>query len=249
MAAMKLVIWSVRIAALGLVLGVVAAFVAVGAGFGHRLGWWAYRDGFAVLGWVAWLGLGSVVISLLGLALGWSRVRGAVLMALIGVVLGGAVAWIPYQSRAVLRASVRLPDVTTDTVAPPAFVAAIEVRRASGARNSAEYDPDNAAVQARTYPDIAPVRLTVSPDVAFDRSVAVMRKMGLDLLAADKATGRIEATATTFWFGFKDDVVIRVKADPGGARVDIRSSSRVGGRDGGTNAARVRTIARRIGGG
>ncbi len=249
MAAMNLVIWSVRIAALGLVLGVVAAVVAVGAGFGHRLGWWAYRDGFAVLGWVAWLGLGSVAVSLLGLALGWSRVRGAVLMALIGVVLGGAVAWIPYQSRAVLRASVRLPDVTTDTQSPPPFVAAVEVRRAAGARNDVDYDPDNAAVQARTYPDILPVRLTLRPDEAFDRALSVVQALGLDVMAADKTAGRIEATATTFWFGFKDDVVIRVTTETSGARVDIRSSSRVGGRDGGTNAARVRKIARRIGGG
>lgn len=249
MTPMFLVIWSVRIAALGLVLGVLAAVVAVGAGFGHRLGWWAYRDGFAVLGWVAWLGLGSVAVSLLGLALGWSRVRGAVLMALIGVVLGGAVAWIPYQSRAVLRASVRLPDVTTDTQSPPPFVAVLEVRRAAGARNGVDYDPDNAAVQARAYPDILPVRLTLRPDEAFDRALAAVRALGLDVMAVDKTAGRIEATAMTFWFGFKDDVVIRVTTETGGARVDIRSSSRVGGRDGGTNAARVRKIARRIGGG
>ena len=64
--------------------------------------------------------------------------------------------------------------------------------------------------------------------------------MGWDLVASDPASGRIEATDTTFWFGFKDDIVIRVAAAPGGSRVDIRSLSRVGVSDVGTNAARIR---------
>jgi uncharacterized protein (DUF1499 family) len=63
--------------------------------------------------------------------------------------------------------------------------------------------------------------------------------MGLEVLAADENAGRIEAVATTRWFGFKDDVVVRVAAAPGGSRVDVRSLSRVGVSDVGTNAARI----------
>jgi uncharacterized protein (DUF1499 family) len=59
----------------------------------------------------------------------------------------------------------------------------------------------------------------------------------------NQAEGRIEATATTLWFGFKDDVVIRIAPSPGnGTRVDIRSVSRVGLSDLGTNARRIRTF-------
>jgi len=66
--------------------------------------------------------------------------------------------------------------------------------------------------------------------------------MGWDLVAADATAGRIEATDTTFWFGFKDDVVIRVRPAHGGSRVDVRSLSRVGVGVGdvGTNAKRIR---------
>lgn len=64
--------------------------------------------------------------------------------------------------------------------------------------------------------------------------------MGWDLVAADATAGRIEATDTTFWFGFKDDVVIRVRPADGGSRVDVRSLSRVGVGDVGTNAKRIR---------
>jgi len=60
------------------------------------------------------------------------------------------------------------------------------------------------------------------------------------LAASDPAAGRIEATDTTFWFGFKDDVVIRVSPVPNGSRVDVRSLLRVGGSDIGANAVRIR---------
>jgi hypothetical protein len=61
------------------------------------------------------------------------------------------------------------------------------------------------------------------------------------------AAGRIEATDTTFWFGFKDDVVIRVEADGAGSRVDVRSVSRVGVGDVGTNATRIRAYLQKLG--
>jgi len=78
------------------------------------------------------------------------------------------------------------------------------------------------------------------PDRAFDLALAALHEMGWDLVAADATAGRIEATDTTFWFGFKDDVVIRVRPADGGSRVDVRSLSRVGVGDVGTNAKRIR---------
>jgi uncharacterized protein (DUF1499 family) len=66
--------------------------------------------------------------------------------------------------------------------------------------------------------------------------------MGWDIVASDPAGGRIEATDTTFWFGFKDDVVVRVTPQPTGSRVDVRSLSRVGAGDLGANAGRVRAL-------
>ena len=51
---------------------------------------------------------------------------------------------------------------------------------------------------------------------------------------------RLEAVDTTFWFGFKDDVVVRVRPEETGSRVDARSASRVGKGDAGTNARRLR---------
>jgi uncharacterized protein (DUF1499 family) len=130
-------------------------------------------------------------------------------------------------------------DITTDTDRPPAFVAIVPLR--ADAANPIDYaGTEVGAKQRQGYPDIAPATLAVPPNQAFDRALAAARSMGWELVASDPASGRIEATDTTFWFGFKDDIVIRVAPAPGGSRVDIRSLSRVGVSDVGTNAARIR---------
>jgi len=91
--------------------------------------------------------------------------------------------------------------------------------------------------------------LSVPAGTAYGRALASARGMGWELVASDSTTGRIEATATTPWFGFKDDVVVRVRASAGGARLDLRSKSRVGLSDVGTNAARARVFLKLVEGG
>ncbi|MGQ0547830.1 MAG: DUF1499 domain-containing protein [Betaproteobacteria bacterium] len=96
-------------------------------------------------------------------------------------------------------------------------------------------------VQREAYPDIRPVVLAEPADKAFGRALAAAQAMGWEIVSRQPAAGRIEAVDTTFWFGFKDDVTVRVSAAPGGAsRVDVRSRSRVGRGDAGTNAKRIR---------
>ena len=100
--------------------------------------------------------------------------------------------------------------------------------------------PAIAAQQKKAYPDLKPAVLGVPPAQAFDRAVDAAKKQGWEIVAAVPAAGRIEATDTTRWFGFKDDVVIRVRPEGAGSRVDVRSVSRVGRGDVGTNARRIR---------
>ena len=133
-------------------------------------------------------------------------------------------------------------DVSTDRDNPPQFVAVLPLRAAAKAANSTDYDAKTAELQKETYPDIGPLHLDVPPAQAFDRAAAAAREMKWDIVATDPAQGRIEATATTFWFGFKDDVVVRIAADGSGSRVDVRSLSRIGKSDVGANAKRVRDI-------
>jgi uncharacterized protein (DUF1499 family) len=76
--------------------------------------------------------------------------------------------------------------------------------------------------------------------------VSAARSLGWQVIDANEKEGRIEATDTTFWFGFKDDIVVRITPTAGGSRIDVRSVSRVGRSDLGTNAKRVRGYLKKI---
>src|SRR6266496_6138656 len=76
----------------------------------------------------------------------------------------------------------------------------------------------------------------------FVRVQAAARRMGWLIVAAAPAEGRLEASDTTRWFGFTDDIVVRVTAAPTGSRIDVRSASRVGRSDLGVNAKRIRAF-------
>ena len=167
-------------------------------------------------------------------------------MAAAGIVAGLAVVSVP--SAFILSGVGKPPihDITTDTVNPPPFVAVLPLR--AGAPNPPEYAGGAAAdQQRRAYPDIAPLVVHLSASAAFDRVDAAVRDLGWELVGSDRTSGRIEATDTTFWFGFKDDVVVRITEDSGqGSRIDVRSKSRVGVGDLGTNARRVRELLSRL---
>ncbi len=129
-------------------------------------------------------------------------------------------------------------DVTTDVVSPPVFVAIRPLR--ADAPNGVDYTTDPAE-QQKGYPDIQPLVFDgVAPADLFRRAEATARAMGWEIVAAEVAEGRIEATDTTAWFGFKDDIVIRITAQGTGSRLDVRSMSRVGKSDLGKNADRIR---------
>jgi len=132
-------------------------------------------------------------------------------------------------------------DITTDLQNPPPYVAVLALRKAATSPNTGEYKGVKIAEQQqRAYPDIAPVMLASASDEAFARALEAARRMGWTIVETDPLTGRIEASDRTRWFGFIDDIVVRVAAAGGGSRIDVRSSSRIGTGDFGTNAARVR---------
>jgi uncharacterized protein (DUF1499 family) len=166
-------------------------------------------------------------------------------VALAGIALGLVSAAVPYTQATNARRFPPIHDVTTDTGEPPLFVAVLPLR--ADAPNSVEYAGEKvAAQQRRAYPELTTTKLAVPPDEAFNSAMRAVRALGWTLVAASPAEGRIEATDTTFWFGFKDDVVVRIRPADGGSLVDVRSVSRVGGGDAGTNAARVRAFLSEI---
>ena len=146
-----------------------------------------------------------------------------------------------------MAAAVDVPpihDITTDTANPPEFVAIVPFRE--NAPNGYEYGATEAwpaeklgATTMEAYPGLKPIESDLSVSDAVDRAEATLLAMGLEVVAVDRDAGVVEATATTFWFGFKDDMVVRVVGDGEGSRIDLRSMSRVGQSDVGANAARI----------
>jgi uncharacterized protein (DUF1499 family) len=186
------------------------------------------------------LGLIAVLLSLIGLTRPGSKG-----VALAGLVLGVIAAGMPINSINTARHS-PIHDVSTDTANPPQFVAVLPLRAAAKASNTTDYDAKTAQLQKGTYPDIGPLHLDLPPAQAFDRALADARGMGWEIVASDPAQGRIEATATTFWFGFKDDIVVRIAAEGAGSRLDVRSLSRIGKSDVGANARRIRDYLAKV---
>jgi uncharacterized protein (DUF1499 family) len=232
----------ISIAALaGFWIGLFACFLLMLDGPLYRMHIWGLKLALLiVIPAVLLLGVISVVLSLVGMTRSGSRS-----VAFAGLVLGLIAAGIPLKNVDTARHS-PIHDVSTDTANPPQFVAVMPLRSQAQAANSTDYDARTAQLQKETYPDLGPLHLDLPPAQAFARALAVARNMGWEIDASDPAQGRIEATATTFWFGFKDDVVVRIAADGAGSRVDVRSLSRLGQSDVGANARRIRDYLAKV---
>ena len=225
----------------GALAAIAAVLLALGP-IGWRAGWWHFRFAFLTLmPWAAYFGIAALCVSALALLVGRSRIewRG-VAVAVAAFVAGIMIAYIPWQYDRVRQTVPPIHDITTDPDNPPAFASAVAVRAAEGANPVAYEGAKIAEQQRQAYPDIAPLTLGLSREVAFNRALDAARRMGWTIVAADEAAGRIEASDKSRWFGFTDDIIVRVTASGSGSRVDIRSSSRLGRSDFGVNAARVR---------
>jgi uncharacterized protein (DUF1499 family) len=234
-----------RVARLAFVLACLSApVVAIAGPLHHYLGvdrdlaLNVFRFGFYIAAASIALALATIVPTRPG-----DRRRGFV-AAVLALVIGVASAWAPL---AWLMHAYRAPDlidITTDTEDPPKLVATLKMRQ--GATNGPAYPGHAAAeLQHAIYPDLTPIRLSVPPAEAFRRVERVAAAMGWQVVAREATEGRLEAVATSPWFGFHDDIAVRVRRDgPAGSRVDIRSKSRTGTSDLGVNAERIRTFAR-----
>lgn len=143
-----------------------------------------------------------------------------------------------------------IADISTDTKSPPEFYSLLSAR--GEAANPAAYNPDNAPLQQRGYPDLRTLAVPRSADDTFDVVLQALTKLKMkpvfELAPADSPSGDglIELSDRTLILGFRDDVVIRVAGDETSARVDVRSASRYGRNDFGQNAMRVRMILKEI---
>lgn len=225
-------------------LAAIGVFLLAIAGPAYRVGV-PLAAAMTLLEWAAYVGAASVLVAAAVAAYHWRRgMRGAAAVAGAGVVLGLVALLVPASIQRQARSVPPIHDVSTDLENPPAFAAIVPLR--AEASNGLDRPVEVTEQQRTAYPDLAPVTLAMPVAAAFGRALAVAQQSGWEIVAADVGAGRIEATDTTRWFGFKDDVVVRLVPWGTGTRVDVRSVSRVGESDSGSNAARVRAYLQAI---
>ena len=230
------------------ILGVgITALVLIPLGaLGVRAAMWDYTIGFAFFQLSGAVALLGIVGGIPGVVVARRRALSRDLWATVG---GMAIAFAAalFLGMQLLRALTAPPihNISTNLEDPPEFIEIVALRGEDA--NPLALDAQAVGPQQKAfYPWVEPLLLRATPREAFDKALEALRSMQLEIVAAHPERGLIEATATTFWFGFKDDVALRVQPYPQGAVIDVRSVSRVGLSDVGANANRIKEILRRI---
>jgi uncharacterized protein (DUF1499 family) len=234
-----------RLARIAFILATVGAMIVAVSGPLHRFLGLDIEAAIAVFRYGFYLTVAGIALGLATIvpARPGDRRRGSV-AAFLAIVIGGAGAWVPLHWFLHAQQRPAISDITTDPATPPPLVATAQLRR--GSTNPPTYPKENAPLQKAAFPDIEPALLAVPPAEAFKRVERVATALGWEIVARVPAEGRLEAVVTSPWFGFRDDVVVRVRPQGTGSRVDIRSKSRNGEADLGGNVDRVRTFLSRL---
>jgi len=235
---MRLALWACGFGTSALVLLALA-------GPSYRIGLSSLETAFGLLRWAAYIGGIGAIAALVAAGFAYRRhAWGALLVAALSLLVSATAFGVPLEWLRRARNVPPIHDISTDLENPPLFDAVVPLR--ADAPNSLDRPASLAGQQREGYPDIAPITLSAPLDQTFNRALAAAQEESWEIVTADKGTGRIEATDTTRWFGFKDDVAVRLTPWGSGTRVDVRSASRVGLNDSGANARRIRQYLDRL---
>lgn len=245
--------WGRRLSWLALALTFGALAGALIAALGTGAGWWAYGAGLGALRYTLIAALAGGLLAIVAWIV--ARRTDARTGWINAVSLAMAVLFVGYLGSMIVtaRSVPAIHDVTTDLDDTPEF------RKLTVRPDNLANVPDNGMAELKAlspqarwkalhrgaYSDLEPLRIAAPPAEVVRRAERIARDRGWDVALVDAEAGIVEATATTLFFRFKDDVAVRVRPDParpGGSVVDMRSISRVGISDVGVNAKRIRAF-------
>ncbi len=241
------------------ILGAGSILLALVGALGSGWGLWHFSFGFRLLmaGFAA-----AVLAVVIGWFVGWRSKRKGISaprpLRWAGMALGALFAAYLLSMVYTARSVPAIHDISTDLADPPQFKM-LALREDYLDNIPGQDDPEMrglnplqrwAAIHAEAYGDIRSVRITMPVADAIAKAERIAKERGWDIAIADPVEGRLEATDTTRFFRFKDDVVLRVRPtdDGTGSIIDMRSISRVGQSDLGVNAKRVRAFLADIAG-
>ena len=240
--------WTRLVTRAALLLGVGAVLAAFLAAVGSATGLWSFGTGLKALRYLFFAAAGGAVLGLVGLVMARRRVKLMLANLLALVVALGFVLYLGNLVR-IAKSVPAIHDAATDLDDLPQF-GRLRVRP-----DNLENIPDEGrpelealapeerwkALHRAHYGDLRTIRIALPPAQVVRRAAALAGQRGWAIALVDD--DQVEATATSLFFRFKDDVVVRVRPSPdGGSLVDMRSISRVGGSDIGMNAKRIRAF-------
>jgi uncharacterized protein (DUF1499 family) len=245
-------LWAGRFTLLAALLCFGSVLVALVMSVGAGQGLWHFRVGLNALRYAFYAAAAGAVVALLALIVG-RRVGKLLLVNLLAlVVAGGFILYVGSLARTA-RSLPPIHDVTTNLADMPQF-GRLRVRE-DNYKSVEKTDRDELRplspeerwrrLHAEAYSDLRTIRLAASVPETIARAERLALDRGWEIARADRQAGVLEATETSLFFRFKDDVLLRARPAPGGASgtdVDMRSISRVGGSDVGMNAKRIRSF-------
>ena len=237
----RLAIWSRRIALFSLAATFIAIIVV-------RSGALEIVPALSTLGGALALAMLAILLAFGAAVSIWKDGVGGIGEAVTGLLIGLALITYPLYVGVKAYKLPAIYDITTDPIDPPRFDVIARLRPRDA--NSVTYAGLYTAEQQRVaYSDIEPDLTDASPQEAYAAVLKVINKRKWPIVDARPPQetaprdGRIEAVARTPVLGFPiDDVSVRIRATADGARIDVRSASRYGRHDLGSNAARVRAL-------
>lgn len=219
-------------------LSLIVTIVFIMSGYGYQWGIWSLGTGFTLLRFGAYVAIGLLAIQTIFFFImkeAGMKVRAMVLVGFL-LTLGITATGVYWQYKA--QSAPPIHDITTDLEAPPEFVAMVRLRQ--DAPNPPEYaGEETAQAQRNAYPHIQPLVVNMPKQEVIDEIVSLIAARGWDMVSINRQDGRVEATEKLAWFGFKDDVVLRITESGTETRIDMRSKSRIGRGDIGVNADRI----------
>lgn len=252
MEALRKRLWASRFTGLAafLCFGSVAVALVAAVGTGREV--WDYRTGLSLLRYAFFAGALGVVVALVAALVARRAEPRLALLSLLALLVAGAfVAFVANQVR-IARSVPAIHDISTNLDDWPRFYR-LTVRPDNlesvpdlGRRDLAALPPRERwkAIHREHYGDIATIRVPWDVAETVRRARALAEERGWEVVTTDERRGIVEAVDTSFFFRFKDNVVVRVRpdSDGSGSMVDMRSISRVGVSDVGVNARRVRSF-------
>ena len=244
----RLAVWARRIALFSLAATVISVIVV-------RSGALEIVPALSTFAGALMLAAVAILLALCALVVIWFEGVAGAKQAIAALFIG--LALIAYPAYLGIKAW-RLPaiyDITTDPIDPPRFDAIARLRPRDA--NPITYEGLYAAEQQHAaYPDIEPDLTDSTAQESYDAAMKVITKRKWRIVDARPPQGGqpvanphapqptirdgiVEAIARTPIMGFRDDIVVRIRATSDGARIDVRSASRYGRHDFGANASRV----------